>query len=468
MADNAPAPPMVTAEICDFVLCTRLADLPPPVIARGHIHMLDALGLAVAGQRTEVSAILRRHAGRFGSGAAAGQAAVLGTAMRSAPVFAALINGAAMHADNFDDTGPQARADRNGGIHATAAVLPAALALAEARGADGAALSAAVHVGLEVAGRLNHAVGARHYQDGFHVTATVSVFGAAAACARLLGLDRAATANALALAASRSAGVRANFGYMAEQAHTGQAAEAGLVSALLAADGMTGAPGVLEAPVGWFQAAGGGFDPAAICGRLGAPWVFEDPGVSIKPWPNGALTHPAMTLLSDLIAAHNVTAGDVAAITVRTNARVAATLVHNRPDDAMQARFSMPFCLAALLVLGDAGLAAFTDANVRRDDIAAMMARIDYGAYDAPGPDYSNVTTLMTLSLADGRAFEGRADFARGSNRAPMSWDDITGKFKSCLAAVDWPEDKTAAAAEAVANLETLDGMAALTGPLTG
>lgn len=465
MSDARPAPPPITAEICDFVAATRLADIPGSVIARGHVHMLDALGLAVAGQRTSVCAILRRHVD--GLGVTASSAAIFGGAMRSAPGFAALINGAAMHADNFDDTGPQASPARNGGIHATAVVLPAALALAEARGANGAALSAAVHVGLEVAGKLNHAVGARHYGDGFHVTGTIGVFGAAAACAHLMGFDAATTGCALALAASRSAGLRANFGFMAEQAHTGQAAEAGLLSALLAGQGMTGAPAILEAPVGWFQAAGGEFEPDVIQGRLGAPWVFDAPGMSIKPWPNGALTHPAMTLLSELIAAHGIAAADVAHITVRTNARIKATLIHDRPADAMQARFSMPFCLAALLVAGGAGLAEFTDEIVARADIRAMMERIDYRAFDEQGADFTNVTTLMTLGLADGATHEGRCDYARGSNRAPMSWDDIGEKFTACLAAVDWPEDKAAAAIEAVAELESLDGMAALVAPLT-
>ncbi len=465
MADNRPAPPPVTAEICEFIAATRPADIPPAVIERGHVHILDALGLAVAGQRAPATAILRRHVDGLRVGAR--DCAILGHAMRSAPGFAALINGTAMHVDNFDDTGPQASALRNGGIHATAAVLPAALAVAEATGASGAALTAAVHVGLEIAGKLNHAVGARHYADGFHVTGTIGVFGAAAACANLLGLDPATTASALALAASRSAGLRANFGFMAEQVHTGQAAEAGLLSALLAGEGLTGAPSILEAPAGWFQAAGGGFEPDAIRGRLGAPWVFDDPGMSIKPWPNGALTHPALTLLSDMIAAHGIAAGDVAGLKVRTNARIKATLIHDRPTDAMQARFSMPFCLAALLVAGDAGLAQFTDACVARTDICAMMERIDYGAFDEAGPDFTNLTTLITLGLADGAMHEGRADYARGSNRAPMSWDDIIEKFTSCLAVVDWPEDKAAAAIEAVARLESLDDVSTLVAPLT-
>jgi len=200
---------------------------------------------------------------------------------------------------------------------------------------------------------------------------------------------------------------------------------------------------------------------------LGAPWVLDDPGMSIKPWPNGALTHPAMTLLGEMIAAHGIAAADVARIAVRTNARVKATLIHDHPADAMQARFSMPFCLAALLVAGDAGLAAFTDEGVARADISAMMGRIDYGAFDTPGADFTNVTTLMTLSLADGATHEGRRDYARGSNRAPMSWDDITEKFSSCLSVVDWPEDKQAAAIEAVAGLESLDDIGALIAALT-
>src|SRR5690606_31665636 len=197
----------------------------------GRIHVLDALGLGLAGAAAPATAILRRRAERV---RCAGSASVLGGALRTTASLAALINGTAMHADNFDDTSPQPSPDRNGGIHATAGVLPAALAIAEERGLSGRALSEAFHVGIEVACTLNHAIGQRHYADGFHVTGTLGIFGAAAAAAKLLGLDRTGVSHALAAATARAGGLRANFGSMVEQMHTGFAAEGGVVAAELA------------------------------------------------------------------------------------------------------------------------------------------------------------------------------------------------------------------------------------------
>ena len=465
MTADAPPPPPVTAQIAAFVAETSLDAIPEAAIARGQAHMLDALGLALAGAAAPATVILRRRAERLGC---AGAASVLGATLRTAPSLAALINGTAMHVDNFDDTSPQPSPDRNGGIHATAAVLPAALAVAEARGLSGRALSEAFHVGIEVACKLNHAIGQRHYADGFHVTGTLGIFGAVAAAARLLGLDEDGIGHALAAATARAGGLRANFGAMVEQMHTGFAAEGGIAAAELAADGATGAADIIETRFGWFQAAAGGFLPEAIDGKLGAPWAIVDPGAWIKPYPSGSLTHPAMTLLSDMMEQHGFSGADVATVTVTTNRRLANTLIHNRPADAMQARFSMPFGLAALLVAGRAGLAEFTDDFVNRPEVRAMMERIDYRTYETVEPGFTNVTSFVAVTLADGAVHEGRADFARGSSAAPMSWGDVTAKFLGCAAAAGWPEDRARRVADTVAGLETLSDVRALTRLLSG
>jgi 2-methylcitrate dehydratase PrpD len=301
---------------------------------------------------------LRNFAGRVGGSATA---SVLGTTMRTSPPLSALINGTSMHADNFDDTSPQPSPDRNGGIHATAGVLPAVLALAEEADLSGRQLTEAFHVGIEVACKLNHAIDQRHYADGFHTTGTLGIFGAAVGAAKLLGLDEDGVAHALALATARAGGVRANFGSMVEQAHSGIAADGGVTAALLAQEGLAGGEDILEARFGWLQAAGGGFAPEAICGRLGAPWAIIDPGTWIKPYPSGSLTHPAMTLLTTMMREHGFDAHTVDKLIVTTNGRMINTLIHHNPSDAMQARFSMQFCLAVLLVVGRAGIAEFTD-----------------------------------------------------------------------------------------------------------
>ena len=264
------------------------------MIERGRIHMLDSLGLALAGTRSASGAIARDHVESLRS--ADLRASVLGTALKTAPRLAAFVNGTTIHADNFDDTSPQPVAHRNGGIHASGPVLAAALATAEAAGASGVQLETAFHVGAEIACKLNHSIAAGHYEGGFHTTGTLTVFGAAAACGRLAGLDAAAMSDALAIAASRAGGVRRNFGSMAEQLHGGHSAECGLAAADLAARGLGGADDILDGRFGYFDAAGGGWEDDAIRGRLGAPWAIVDPGTWIKPYPSGSLAHPAMAL----------------------------------------------------------------------------------------------------------------------------------------------------------------------------
>ncbi len=451
----------VTAEMAAFIADTRYDDIPVEVIARGKVHMLDALGLALAGTRATVSAIVRDHLKALG--AAAGEATVLGSDMRTAPRFAAFANGAAMHADNFDDTNPQPKPTRNGGIHATAAVLPAVLAAAEPDRRSGRDVAEAFHVGVEVACKLSPAMAARQYEGGFHTTGTLNVFGAAAAAARLYGMAPEEAAHALACAASQAGGVRANFGAMVEQLHTGFAAEGGLVAADLARRGLTGHAAILETPLGWFEAAAGGFEADAIEGRLGAPWAFIDPGMWIKPFPNGALTHSGMTLMLDLMREHGITADRVERVRVATNRRIAKTLVHNRPADALQAKFSIQFGLAVLLIEGRAGLAEFSDEMVRRADVQDMIRRIDYQPYDEAGPGYSNVTTLLDIDLRDGATCSGRADFGLGSTRRPLGMDEITDKFMGCADYAGWPEDKSKQVVAMVQDFESVDDIRALT-----
>ena len=448
----------LTQEICDFTAGLDLADIPQDVLVRGRIHMLDTLGLALAGGNSPVCGILGDYASR---NSVQGAAPVFATGARFAPAMAALINGTAMHADNFDDTAPQPTPDRNGGIHASAGVLAAALAVAEftgaeASGADGAKVSTAFHAGCEIACKLNHAIDQRHYQGGFHVTSTLGVFGAAIAAAKILGLTTEQTGHALTFASSRSAGVRASFGTMVEQMHTGLAAEGGVVAAELAQGGLVGTGAIFEAPSGFMAAAGGGFEPGAIVGRLGRPWAIVDPGTSIKPWPNGSLVHPAMTLFAEMVAEHGLSAESIDRVTVRTNERIAKTLIAALPADSMQARFSIPFALAVLLIEGRAGIDAFTDAMVRRPDIRATMERIDHVAYDTVEDGFTNVTTFVEIACKDGTKHEGRADFALGSAQAPMSYDDVADKTRGCAAAAGWPKQKTEALIAAVARIEEI------------
>ncbi|MDE0276942.1 MAG: MmgE/PrpD family protein [Defluviicoccus sp.] len=440
--------------MAEFAGGLTFEDLPEPVLERGRVHVLDCLGLAIAGARTEAARIAGGHVAALGI--ADGGATVMGTSRRTVPRFAAFLNAAAMHADNFDDTNPQAMAERNGGIHATAPVLAAALAVAEERKASGRDLATALHAGIEIACRINHAIDARHYQGGFHATGTLSTFGAAAAAAMLRGLDRERIGHALAFTASAAGGVRQNFGSMVEILHPGLAAEAGIVAADLAARGLVGAADALGGKVGYFEAAGGGWDPEWL-GRLGDPWAIVDPGMWIKPFPNGALTHPAMTGLLALRREHGFGAGDIASLSVRTNRRVLETLIHHDPQTVGEARFSMQFALALIAVEGRAGLAEFTEATLARPDIRRAMERVRFTAYDEPEPGYTNMTTLLDVRLADGTRLRRRCDWAQGSTQSPMSFDEACGKFRQCTSFAGFPADSAEALIDTVRDLESVD-----------
>ncbi len=464
----------VTQAIAAFAAGAGYADLPENVLERGRIHMLDTLGLALAGSGSDAARICREQFvddGIATDAPTAGKAAIFNTALYAAPRFAAAANAAAAHADNFDDTTPQVRPERTGGIHASGSVLPAVLALGEATGASGRDAVLAYHVGVDVASRLNHAIGPRHYGMGFHTTGTMGIFGVVAAAAALRCFDEATTVAAIGLAASHAAGVRRNFGTMAEVLHPAQAAEAGLLCADLAARGATAADDALDGPVGYFAAAADGFDPGEIVGKLGSPWVFEDPGVWIKPHPNGALTHPGAACLLGLLRENGIAPSDISAIRVRTNDRVLKTLIHHNPSDAMQAKFSMEFTLAVIAVEGQAGLGEFTDETLARADIRGMMGRIAFSSYsdDETHPDFTNVTTLVEIERADGTTVSGRADYAHGSTRSPMDFAAIEEKFRQCAVyggVSATRADRIVAAVGGIGDAGSLGGLtAALSGP---
>jgi 2-methylcitrate dehydratase PrpD len=452
----------LTPHLAQFVVRTRYDDIPSDVLEKGKGHILDSLGCGLAGSVSDPGKIALAYlADECGSD---GAASVLGTASRFAPRFAAFANGLAMHADDFDDTGPQPSPDRNGGIHATVPVLAVALALSERDGRSGKEFMAALHVGVEVSCKLNHAADQSHYSRGYHSTCSIGIFGATAAAAHLLGLGEEATARAFGIAASQSCGLRANFGSMMNPFHAGHAAECGLVSARFAARGFTSTPGILEkTPIGYFQAAAGGFDPDAIMGRLGKPWAFVDPGMWIKPYPCGALTHPAITALIDLAKTHDIKPDEIASVSVKTNQNMVNTLIHNRPKSELQAKFSMPFAAAVALQRRRVTLAEFNDAVVLDAEVQALIAKVDYSAFEKREEGYSNVTTLMEVALTDGREFSLRADFGKGSPRNPMSYDDLAEKFRGCAGYANWAEDKAEAVIEIIRDLENVPLMSAVT-----
>lgn len=444
----------LTEYVADFIVRASLEDVPSDVLPLAKRSILDGLGLAVAGSRSVAAGVARQYATEHDCG---DQSTVLGTPQRTSPRVAAFLNGIAIHADDFDDTQLAKMSTRVYGLltHPTAPVLPSALAIAERDGRTGADLLGAYLIGVEVETKIAEAIDPRHYSEGFHSTGTLGTFGSAAAVAHLLSLPLQETRVCLGIAASQAAGLRENFGTMTKPFHAGRASESGLMAAELAQAGYSAAPNILEAERGFFKAAGGGYDPDLIFGRLGQPWTFLDPGISIKPHPSGSLTHPGMGAMLDLLKGNDIQPAQVERVFVWTNTHMPNALIHHRPTNQLEAKFSMEFCMAILLLERKAGLAEFTDEVVRRADVQRMIERIVFEAHpEAEASGYHKMTTLIRIDLTNGTSEETRADFGKGSPKNPMSDDDLVTKFTECAMWGGVAEQDALAAATRVKQLD--------------
>jgi len=460
-------PTGLTQYVAEFVVQAKYADLPPEVLELSKKSILDGFGLALAGSVSEHRHAVLAYLEALGSN---GQASVIGTGLKSAPRFTAFANGVWIHADDFDDTQLAVAKDRVYGLltHPTVPVLPPAFALCELGRRSGKDLLLAYNVAVEVECKIAEAIAPRHYGDGFHSTGTSGSFGSAVACAKLRGLDASQTAFALGIAAAEAGGLRENFGSMSKPFQAGHAGENGTVAADLAALGWTAAPNILEARFGWFNAAGGGYDPGAILNRLGAPWTFVTPGVSIKPFPCGSLAHPGMWEFLRLVKEHDVKPAEVDRIDVGGNSKMISTLLHHDPKDGLQAKFSMEFAIAILLLERKAGLAQFQDAVVLRPEVREWIKRVNYYVDpEAEAVGFSRMTSIIRIHMKDGKVIAGKADMAKGSPSNPMSYQETANKFRGCAEFAKWPRQKAEAIIEAVKALEMAPDMSRLTAALT-
>jgi 2-methylcitrate dehydratase PrpD len=458
----------LTDYVAGFVCNTQLSDIPQEVMELGKKSMLDGIGLAISGSVAKSGELVRKHLNSLG--VPTGPATVFGSNIKTAPRFAAFANGVGIHADDYDDTQLAVAKDRVYGLltHPTAPALPSAIAKGEALNASGANVFLAYQLGVEVECKISEAINPRHYQTGFHSTATCGTFASASAAGRLMGLNHETMLRALSIAGSQSAGLRENFGTMTKPFHAGRSSESGIVAAEFAEIGWTAAPNILEAPRGFFSAAGGGYDPAAIEGVLGKPWTFASPGVSIKPHPSGSLTHPGMTEMMRLIKEHDIKPEQIVSVKVGTNHNMPNALIHHRPTNELQAKFSMEFCMAILLLERRAGLSEFTDEVVMRPDVQAMIKKVDFGVDpEAEAAGFHKMTTIITITLTDGRVIRGCADFGRGSPAMPMSYEEVAEKFRENCEFAKFDSKKASQVVELVRGIEKVASIRELTALLS-
>ena len=392
------------------------------------------------------------------------EATVIGTPLRVAVEDAAFANGTAAHALDYDDLNQSLSG------HPSAPILPAALAVAERAGADGAALLTAFVVGVEIEAKLGRALNPALYETGWHATATLGVFGAAAATATLLGLPAERTAHALAIAASMASGIKANFGTDCKPLHVGHAARCGVEAALLAQAGFTGNPRALEHGDGFGATYGAGSAPAwglATAG-LGAPHDLVEPGIGVKRFPACASTHQALDATLALIEEHALAPAAVEAVECAVHYLAPHQLIYDRAGTGLQGKFSMPYCVAVALLDRSVGLAQFTDERVRRADVQALMPKVRMVVH----PDQTTRECLptrfseVTITLSDGRRLQRRVSQAKGQPQHPLTVDELQAKFRDCAARALTAE-RVKSVLAAVQTLETVPDVSAFARLLT-
>jgi len=416
-----------TAAIADFVAARP--DVPQPVRDAALRVIFDSFACILSGAGSEVAPPMRAYLAQEEGG---GNVAVLGTELRATPQKAAFLNGTFGAALDYDDllspTHPSA-------------VVVAALCSACSDDVSGPDFIDAYAVGIEVGSKIAKALGKGHSARGFHATATLSGFSAFAALAHLTRLDAAQVRAGLGFVATRAGGMMCNLGTMAKPAHSGFAAQLAVQAMQLARAGVTVSPVSLEAKRGFFAIYGDeSSDPAAVAGQLGRSWALLDPGPTLKRFPSCIAGHRAMAAVLEL-RQQGLTAENMVSMAVTVAPEALQPLMYPRPATGLEAKFSMPYAMAAALVDDRIGIATFETPAATRPELQPVMDRID--AQEDPQQAVEDPVSAalswgfrgyarVTATLADGRVIRSRVDVPPGHPKTPLSWDDLKDKFADC------------------------------------
>lgn len=413
VAADTNAPP-VTRILADFVTTHPAQGWDAGVEHEAHRTLLNWVGCAIGGSRHATVEAALKAVQDLAPGA---QASILGRREQVDMASAALLNGITSHTFDFDDTHLRTI------IHPAGPVVSAALAVAEHLGASGRALIDATVLGVDVSCRVGNMIYPDHYDRGWHITGSTGMLGAAAACARLLGLDAQQTAMALGIAASQPTGVREQFGTMTKPFHPGAAARAGLLSALLARHGYTASARAIEAPRGLAQTYSTKCTWSEITDQLGSR--FEISANTYKPFACGIVIHPSIDGCVQLRAAHGLRAEDIERIELKVHHLVLELTGKKTPKNGLEGKFSVYHAAAAGIIFGHAGEEEFTDAIVTRPDVIALRDRVRASLDDTIAEDAAAITVICK----DGRQFFLMVEHAIGSMQKPMSDASLQQKF---------------------------------------
>ena len=415
----------LTRSLGTFVSGLRLEAIPSDALGVVRTGFADSVATLIAGSVEDAPAILHKTLAP-----PPGDATLYLAGPRVPAPEAAWINGTAAHALDYDDVALRG--------HPSTVLVPTILAEGEALGSTGAELATAYVAGYEVWADLQRRDPAQHHEKGWHPTGIFGPIGAAAACASLRRLDADSTARALALAASQSSGVMANFGTMTKPFHAGRSAHSGLMSARLAELGFTASQDALEHPQGFLSAVSpeGAVDRESPPKGLGSEWWIIKYRLGIKKYPACYCTHRALDAMLELLAHHPLKPEEIARITVSLSDTHALILRNHQPQTGLAAKFSMEFAMAAAVISRRAGLAEYTDGFVRRPEVQDLMRRVGVETNQNYDPEVSGASVFdqVRVELVGGGVVESeKVTRAKGHADRPLSEDELFEKFRTCL-----------------------------------
>ncbi|MCK8782249.1 MmgE/PrpD family protein [Rhizobium sp. NTR19] len=411
------------------ILCEWAANasgFSPVACRRAEDGLVDILATMIAGIRDASTASVVNSLTGCGEGASL----AFGAPHRFAAPWAALINGTAAHALDFDDNFAPAF------THATAVLAPGLLALVDDRQVDGPSLLDAFIVGLELQGRIGRLMQPAHYQRGWHSTSTIGAIGTAGACARLLGGSPAHILAAMSASTSMAGGSKLQFGSMMKPIHAGLAAKNAVLAARFAMAGIGGNDDPLVGDWGFAALTGAGnAAPEIMLAGLGETLEIETSGLLAKRFPCCGAVHRSIDALEILLREPGLSLEAIDRIETSLPEMARRNLRFDCPADELEARFSGTYCMARMLVDGSVGLSHFTATSVRDERIAAWLPRIRLIAYDnAMMVDGGNFEASVRIYLKNGKVMEASVSHPKGSPENPLSDGDLLAKFRTCCA----------------------------------
>ena len=428
-----------TAAAADFVEKIHVDAIPAEALRIGTRCLIDGLGLFVAGSEEHTVQLLVEEAKDVGGRP---DALLLSAGDMKVPApIAARVLGTAGHAHDWDDSQVSTDPAHVYGLltHPTIPPLSAALVMAQKiGGVDGAAFMTAFLAGFEVECKISEWMLPQHYVKGMHSSGTVGTFGAYTAAAKLLRLTGEKLRSGFGIAASFAAGIRCNFGTMTKPLHVGRAAENGVTAALLAARGFTADPDALDGPWGFYAVHGGGVSVGKISQGFGNVWTIVHPGVSIKPYPCGVLTHPTIDLMLKLVTENGIDPEQIDTVKVFAGSNILNPIRYPIAANHLQAKFSLPAALAMIALERKAGKREFSDEFVGSAAMQAMQKRITTELDpQIEKLGFDKMRSRIVIHLKHGGIVEGWADERyRGGPENPLSDADLEGKVRSCCEGV--------------------------------